>query len=197
MQNREQLSLYFENPPPIMQELYSRIAKLQNIHVSNIEAIYHLYAPGGQAANLHMDNFNKFLFPHRFASSSMFFDDYEDGGTVFPLLVPQDPEKDLLNTSVAADTAEVMRWHAQINASRETDDPHSNFAGRRVMADETDAFRRRALQEARERCSRAGSARDPVTPKRGSVYIWRNYLANGEDDVRSIIYYTRLYYSMI
>lgn len=50
---------------------------------SGAQAIYHLYEPGALPANLHLDNFNKFLFPHRYASLSVFFDD-DDGGCAAP-----------------------------------------------------------------------------------------------------------------
>ena len=46
----------------------------------SLKAIYHLYKPNAELANLHLDNFNKYLWPHRFMSASLFLDDYEDGG---------------------------------------------------------------------------------------------------------------------
>lgn len=179
MQNERQLSLYFHDPPPVLAELYSRVARIAGVHPSSIEAIYHLYAPGALPANLHLDNFNKFLFPHRFASMSVFFDDAKDGGTVFPLLSrPGGP-------AVATEDAEVAAWHDLINSTR-MDPASDGYAFRRVDEDERHAFRRRALNTAVEMCRAGRAAQEPVVPVRGSAYMWKNYLDNGEDDVRTI-----------
>lgn len=186
MQNERQLSLYFERPPEVMMELYRRVGRVINIDPSNMEAIYHLYAPGALPANVHMDNFNKLLFPHRFASLSVFFEDLEDGGTVFPLYEQRQTAEDEPEAlPIAVERQEVARWHGLVNATRM--DPYSDgYAYRRVESDESDWFRRRTFEVAGAMCRGGRSKQGLVIPERGTMYIWKNYLANGEDDVRTM-----------
>lgn len=165
-----------------MMELYRRIGKLVQVDPSNLEAIYHLYAPGAEPANIHLDNFNKFLFPHRYASISMFFEDQEEGATVFPLLRATDQSP---ASPVATAQDDIMAWHSLINATRM--EPGSDgYAYRRVDGSEWHPFRRHAFQAALAMCRGGHETQGPVFPEKGTAYMWKNYLTNGEDDLRTI-----------
>ncbi|CAE7772752.1 unnamed protein product, partial [Symbiodinium pilosum] len=73
--------------------------------------------PSALPANLHLDNFNKYLWPHRFMSVSLFLDDYEDGGTVFPLLLNTFGQSVGTNR-VASEHHEIEAWQRALNAER-------------------------------------------------------------------------------
>lgn len=183
MNNAQQLSLYFPNPPPIMVKLYNRLSFLIQVHANNIEAIYHVYAPRTLPINLHMDNFNRFLYPHRYGSVSMFFDEMKDGGTVFPLLACQ-----LQGFSnFGREHQQIERWHYLVNASRmDPDGRDGGYSFRRVESDEADPFRKKTLDMAIEMCENGRAAQQPVVPEMGTAYMWRNYDRKGEDDVRTV-----------
>eukprot|EP00913_Durusdinium_trenchii_P031578 g29570.t1 len=183
-QDSGHLSFYFIEPPDFMVRMIQRVAKMSGVHPNNVEPIYHIYVPGSVPANLHLDNFNKYLFPHRHLSVSLFLDDYEDGGTVFPLLL------DSFGPSAA---------------HRRVDKNEDNSFRHRVLKEAQEMCRRgRTAQipvlpeklgstiRARVRCRRGRSVNSncDVAPQRlirkGTMYLWFNYLSNGEDDVRSL-----------
>uniref|UniRef100_A0A7S4V2Q1 Prolyl 4-hydroxylase alpha subunit domain-containing protein n=1 Tax=Alexandrium monilatum TaxID=311494 RepID=A0A7S4V2Q1_9DINO len=186
MQQELQLTLFFERPPEVLETLHRRIANVVNVTPAQVEAIYHVYAPGARPSNLHLDNFNAFLYPHRMGSVSVFFDDLEDGGTIFPLLLPHG---DGFGTAseVAWEADEVALWQAQIAESFA--DPTNIARGylcRRVQAEESHPFRRRTFEAALAMCRGGRASQHPVLPERGAAYVWRNFAAGGTDDVRTV-----------
>ncbi|CAK9067302.1 Uncharacterized protein SCF082_LOCUS34089, partial [Durusdinium trenchii] len=186
-QDSGHLSFYFIEPPDFMVRMIQRVAKMSGVHPNNVEPIYHIYVPGSVPANLHLDNFNKYLFPHRHLSVSLFLDDYEDGGTVFPLLL--DSFGGTGGSSLLAlEHEEIESWQRVLNEERMlqvANDAHA-YAHRRVDKNEDNSFRHRVLKEAQEMCRRGRTAQIPVLPEKGTMYLWFNYLSNGEDDVRSL-----------
>ncbi|CAE7224010.1 unnamed protein product [Symbiodinium natans] len=189
MQDTDQLSFYFPEPPDFLVAMMERVAQTFGVHPNNVEAIYHLYLPSAMPANLHLDNFNKYLWPHRFQSVSLFLDDYEDGGTVFPLLLDTFGRAGKVShMGVAAEHDEVLAWQQALNDSRNqrvTSDTEA-YVHRRVDSNEPSEFRQRVLEAARDMCRHGRAAQAPVLPERGTLYLWFNYLENGEDDVRTI-----------
>eukprot|EP00929_Paragymnodinium_shiwhaense_P084345 TRINITY_DN45090_c0_g1_i2.p2 TRINITY_DN45090_c0_g1~~TRINITY_DN45090_c0_g1_i2.p2 ORF type:complete len:398 (+),score=83.14 TRINITY_DN45090_c0_g1_i2:181-1374(+) len=181
LQSQGQVSFHFAQPTKEMHAMYHRLADMSQISVNNVEAIYHMYLPGYLPTNLHLDNFNSLLFPHRVSSFSVFFDDLPDGGTVFPLALVDGSVPD----HIVANDAAVKKWHERLNLSR-MDPGSAAYAYRRVEADETDAFRREVMEKALQMCRGGGAMQFPVVPEKGTAYYWRNYLANGEDDPRAI-----------
>lgn len=190
MPNEMQVSLSFPRPPAVMCRLYERLAQQVGAHTDNIEAIYHLYAPGAMPTNLHLDNFNAALFPHRVASFSVFLEDLEDGGTVFPLLLAGTggPEARAPASPVALEDEEVARWAARLGNATS---PGSlglragGYADRRVEADEAEPFLARALAAARVLCSGGRRLQEPAVPERGTAYMWWNTRPDGTEDPRS------------
>eukprot|EP00439_Symbiodinium_sp_Y106_P075152 s416_g14.t2 len=206
MQDPDQLSFYFQEPPDFMIAMMQRVGTMFGVHPNNVEAIYHLYKPNAELANLHLDNFNKYLWPHRFMSASLFLDDYEDGGTVFPLsrgthcpalrptcgliFAPRCccGDGDVGVSSVAQDHDEVRAWQRALNDARmhRVASDTEAYAHRRVDSREPGEFRQRVLQAAKDMCRLGRPAQIPVLPAKGTMYLWFNYLDNGEDDVRTI-----------
>ncbi|CAE7376842.1 unnamed protein product [Symbiodinium sp. CCMP2592] len=210
MQDPDQLSFYFQEtkrfcgvglgcqisidvpqpePPDFMIAMMQRVGTMVGVHPNNVEAIYHLYKPNAELANLHLDNFNKYLWPHRFMSASLFLDDYEDGGTVFPLFLDTiSGDGDVGVSSVAQEHDEVRAWQRALNDARmhRVASDTEAYAHRRVDSGEPGEFRQRVLQAAKDMCRLGRPAQIPVLPAKGTMYLWFNYLDNGEDDVRTI-----------
>lgn len=170
-----------------MNQLIERVGKIAGVHPNNVEPIYHLYVPATLPSNLHLDNFNKYLFPHRYLSVSLFLDDHEDGGTVFPLMLDSFGDTGG-STTLALDNDEVQKWQWVLNEERlqQVRNDSEAYAHRRVDLDEPMGFRHRLLEAAQLMCRSGRMAQMPVLPEKGTMYLWFNYLPNGEDDVRSI-----------
>ncbi|CAE7768074.1 unnamed protein product [Symbiodinium sp. CCMP2456] len=195
MQDPDQLSFYFQEPPDFMIAMMQRVGAMVGVHPNNVEAIYHLYKPNAELANLHLDNFNKYLWPHRFMSASLFLDDYEDGGTtgtegtVFPLFLDTiSGDGEVGVSSVAQEHDEVRAWQRALNDApmHSVASDTEAYAHRRVDSREPGEFRQRVLQAAKDMCRLGRPAQIPVLPAKGTMYLWFNYLDNGEDDVRTI-----------
>lgn len=192
MQNERHLTVFFPHPTATMEVLYKRVAAVLGVPHYNVEAVYHLYAPGAPFANLHLDNFNAALHPHRLYSFTVFLDHMEDGGTVFPLLLKGMNGDDIPASPAAMEENEVDRWQDLLNRSfaRQRDGGYAfrildteNF-GRDEK--EWHAFARRTVDAARVLCDGGAYTQFPVVPERGTAYMWSNYKTSGEDDVRTI-----------
>eukprot|EP00928_Gymnodinium_smaydae_P055198 TRINITY_DN38794_c0_g1_i1.p1 TRINITY_DN38794_c0_g1~~TRINITY_DN38794_c0_g1_i1.p1 ORF type:complete len:370 (-),score=61.95 TRINITY_DN38794_c0_g1_i1:130-1239(-) len=203
MMDESRVAVQFKDAPPaILRLLTARAADLLGVPLENVETLLSLSGPslyGAALTNVHLDNYDASVWPHRVSSMSVFLSDVEGGPTVFPLALPHPGVSNCSAISPsAAEHTSVSTWQRQLNDVR----MQSNVVGawgRRVERADADPFRARVFSDAEALCRQSSGAErsEKLTgceraraslfrARVGEAYAWKNYDRFGEDDVRAM-----------